>query len=259
MRRKAMVSDLQRSKPTYPPTVATSLAPRTRRHGWRRAAVHLLKIEKLSDSQTTAPMIAPAITSPTAAKMARPTKNNTGPKLRSADSEISATTKPTKPTRALIPGPSSAICVSAEVSGPVMPVKATRSSAWLASASPARASASRQKKAVSRRVGERREPREGAERTAMLMANSLADEESDRWTAGRSPGDRSWLHRVKPARWSPRALGVDAAAPAQGWHRPMGAGRVVGHHGAASGSDADQVISTRRFERRPSEVSLSAA
>src|SRR6218665_2136913 len=53
MRRKAMVSDLQRSKPTYPPTVATSLAPRTRRHGWRRAAVHLLKIEKLSDSQAT--------------------------------------------------------------------------------------------------------------------------------------------------------------------------------------------------------------
>src|SRR6218665_4128167 len=53
MRRKAMVSDLQRSKPTYPPTVATSLAPRPRRHGWRRAAVHLLKIEKLSDSQAT--------------------------------------------------------------------------------------------------------------------------------------------------------------------------------------------------------------
>ena len=53
------------------------------------------------------------------------------PSLIEAARLMKATTKPTKPTSALTPGAKAASCANAAASGPAMPVKATRSSAWL--------------------------------------------------------------------------------------------------------------------------------
>src|SRR6266542_2284236 len=78
---------------------------------------------------TVAPMIEPPTTSPTAAKMQTPTKYTAGPKLRRIDRPNKAIANATTPTIAFTPGVSAPSCVSAAVSGPTLPVKATRSSA----------------------------------------------------------------------------------------------------------------------------------
>src|SRR5262249_17497186 len=69
------------------------------------------------------------------AKMHTPTKYTAGPKLRRIDRPNNAMAKATMPTIAFTPGVSDPSWVSAAVSGPVIPVKATRSSASAAVAS----------------------------------------------------------------------------------------------------------------------------